>query len=126
MELDQRGRTDSVQFFAQMAIPAHMMLPDLDADARYHIGRIEQAARIPPFGTGQADTILQTNPTHLLGLILALQAARSAGNERAALDFTSRLLASEAEERRRKLPEYEGHKADIDRALSIARSKPSE
>jgi hypothetical protein len=121
MALHERGRTDSVQFFAQMAISAYQMLQPLDTDARYDMGRIADVAGLADFARAQADTILRTNPSHLLGLVLAVRAARSAGDERAATGFERRLIAAEPAERRRALPEYERHAADIDAALVVAR-----
>jgi hypothetical protein len=121
MALHERGRTDSVQFFAQMAIPAYQMIQPLDADARYDMGRIAEVAGLADFARAQADTILRTSPNHLLGLVLAIRAARIAGDERAATAFERRLVVAEPSERRRELPEYTRHSADIDAALTVAR-----
>jgi len=121
MALHERGRTDSVQFFAQMAIPAFQMLQPLDLDARYDMGRIAEVAGVPDFARAQADTILRAEPNHLLGLVLAIRAARLAGNEPAAANFERRLIAAEPTERRRDRAEYTRHRADIDAALDVAR-----
>lgn len=121
MALHERGRTDSVQFFAQMAIPAYQMLQPLDLDARYDMGRIAEVAGVADFARAQADTILRAEPNHLLGLVLAIRAARLAGNESAATGFERRLIAAEPTERRRNLAEYTRHRADIDAALDVAR-----
>jgi hypothetical protein len=121
MALHERGRTDSVQFFAQMAIPAYQMLQPLDLDSRYDMGRIAEVAGLADFARAQADTILRADANHLLGLVLAIRAARDAGNEAAAAAFERRLIAAEPAERRRGLVEYERHRTDIDAALQIAR-----
>ena len=121
MALHERGRTDSVQFFAQMAIPAYQMVQPLDLDARYDMGRIAEVAGIADFARAQADTILRAEPNHLLGLVLAIRAARLAGNEAAATTFERRLIAAEPAERRRDRAEYTRHRADIDAALDVAR-----
>jgi len=121
MALHERGRTDSVQFFAQMAIPAFQMLQPLDLDARYDMGRIAEVAGLADFARAQADTILRSNPNHLLGLVLAIRAARLAGSESAATAFERRLIAAEPAERRRDLVEYSRHRSDIDAALDVAR-----
>jgi hypothetical protein len=121
MALHQRGRTDSVQFFAQMAIPAYQMVQPLDLDARYDMGRIAEAAGLADFARAQADTILRADPNHLLGLVLAIRASRLAGNQSAATAFERRLIAAEPTERRRNLAEYARHRADIDAALDVAR-----
>ncbi|MGQ0713840.1 MAG: zinc ribbon domain-containing protein [Gemmatimonadaceae bacterium] len=121
MALNERGRTDSVQFFAQMAIPAYQMLQPLDLDARYDMGRIAEVAGLAAFAGAQADTILRAHPSHLLGLVLAIRSARLAGDEDAARGYERRLIAAEPAERRRGLPEYARHRADIDAALDVAR-----
>ena len=121
MGLHERGRTDSVQFFAQMAIPAYQMVQPLDLDARYDMGRIAEVAGLTDFARAQADTILRAEPNHLLGLVLAIRAARLAGNESAAAAFERRLITAEPAERRRDRAEYTRHRADIDAALEVAR-----
>lgn len=121
MGLHERGRTDSVQFFAQMAIPAYQMVRPLDLDARYDMGRIAEVAGLADFARAQADTILRAEPNHLLGLVLAIRAARLAGDESAATTFERRLMAAEPTERRRERAEYARHRADIDAALEVAR-----
>jgi len=121
MGLQQRGRTDSIQFFAQMAIPAYQMVQPLDAGARYAMGRIAEAAGLADFAQAQADTILREEPTHLLGLVLAIRAARLAGNESTATAAERRLIAAEPAERRRNRAEYTRHRDEIDAALDVAR-----
>ena len=121
MALNERGRTDSIQFFAQMAIPAYQMVQPLDLDARYDMGRIAEVAGLADFARAQADTILRAEPNHLLGLVLAIRSARLAGNETAATAFERRLIAAEPAERRRDRAEYTRHRAEIDAALDVAR-----
>ena len=121
MRLHERGRTDSVQFFAQMAIPAYQMLQPLDLDARYDMGRIAEVAGLADFARAQADTILRADPNHLLGLVLAIRASRLSRDESAATAFERRLMAAEPAERRRALVEYTRHRTDIDAALEVAR-----
>ncbi len=81
------------------------------------------AAQTADVATAQADTILKTNPNHLLGLALAVRAAQFRGDEAAARGFERRLLAAESAERAKNLPEYELHKVDIDLALTEARRR---
>jgi hypothetical protein len=123
MRLDTEGKTDSVQFFAPMAISAYQMLPELDADARYDLGRVAEVAGVPSLARAQADTILRENPTHLLGLILAARAARLARDDAAARRFEARVLSVAPKERRKSLPEYGRHEADIAAALAEARGR---
>jgi hypothetical protein len=121
MALNERGRTDSARFFAPMAMSAYQMVEPLDLDARYDMGRIAEVAGSADVARAQADTILRADPNHLLGLVLAIRAARLSGNESAAADFERRLIAAEPAERRRNLTMYARHRADIDAALEVAR-----
>ena len=121
MALDSKGKTDSVLFFAPMAIESYLMLSPLNADQRYDLGRIAEVAGAYPLARAQADTILSENPTHLLGLILA---ARIADVDKRAADskqMQSRFLKAYPSETGKKLPEYERHEDDIKAALANAR-----
>ena len=121
MILGGQGKTDSVLFFAPMAIEAYRMLAPLNADQRYDLGRIAEVAGALPLAKAQADTILLQNPTHLLGLILG---ARIASLEKRPADskvLEARLLEAYPSETAKKLPEYERHQADITAALSSVR-----
>ena len=121
MGMSERGRADSVQFFAPMALSAYQMLGALNVDQRYDLGRIGEVSGAIPLARAQADTILRTNPTHLLGLSLAAAAARAAGDDASRREYERRLLAAEASERARTLPEYLAHRVDIDSAVARAR-----
>ena len=124
MSYQERGVSDSLQFFADMGIRAFQMLPSLDNDARYDMGRIAEAAGNATLAKAQSDTILQASPTHLLGLVLGARAARLTNKTAEARGYDRRLVAAEAAERRKSLPEYERHAADIDEALRTARQAP--
>jgi hypothetical protein len=45
MILAEAGKTDSVQFFLPMALGAYSQLPNLDADAHYHVGNVQEERR---------------------------------------------------------------------------------
>jgi hypothetical protein len=132
MRLDAERDTDSaafasakkeecIQLFGQMAIQAYSVLPERDADVRFDMGRIAIVSGAPQLARVEADSILAQQPTHLLGLILAAQAARESGDAARARDFERRLLAAAPAERRRNLPEYERHGAEIEAAIQAAR-----
>jgi hypothetical protein len=122
MRLDAEGKRDSVQLFATMAVQAYQMIPEMDLDARYDMGRIAELANQTDVATAQADTILRESPTHLLGLMLAESVASRAGNDARAREMRRRLVAAADAERRKNLPEYERHQREIDRALDAARA----
>lgn len=121
MLLSTEGKTDSVMFFAPMAISAYEMLSPLNQDQRYDMGRIAQVAGALPLAKAQADTILRSNPNHLLGLILASRVATLSGDSSAARKYQARFVAAEKTERARDLPEYDRHQNDIDAELADAR-----
>jgi hypothetical protein len=117
------GKEDSLQFFAQMAIQAHLAIQPRDADVRYDLGRIAEVAGAPQLARAQADSILASQPTHLLGLILAASSARRLGDSAAAADFERRLMAATPTEESRRLPEYQAHRNDIIAAVERARAR---
>jgi len=106
MMLAEAGKTDSVQFFMPMALGAYAQLPNLDADARYHVGLLQLAGGDANGALAQADTIRQSIPTHLFIFVLrahAYQSQRNVREERRAYDD---FLRNEAAELARKRPEY--------------------
>lgn len=121
MRLDTEGKKDSVQFFAPMAISAYQMIPDPDADARFDMGRIAEVAGALPAAKSEADSILAKQPTHLLGLVLAMQVARASGDSAGAAAYHAKLRGAEKSEMAKKLPEYDRHIADIRDALAAKR-----
>ena len=118
--LHERNQPDSVQFFAPMALAAYQMIGDLDADQRYHLGRIGEITGVATLASAQADSILQENPSHLLGLVLAGSAARLAGRDAEATAFDRRLLQAHRPELAKMLPEYQQHESDIVTAVARA------
>ena len=125
MLLDSEGKQDSVRFFAQMGIEAYRLLPDIDHDARYDMGRIAAVAGAYDIAAAQADTILRQSPAHLLALSLRADVARKTGDEARARDLERRFLAALDAERAKSLPEYQRHQNDIEaeaRRLQSGRS----
>ncbi len=124
MKLSGEGKADSAQFFATMAIQQYARMPELgvplDADLRYDMGRIAEVAGRADVASAQADTILRAQPTHLLGLVLAIKAAALQGDAAKATDARRRLAAAAPAERAKGLEEYQRHGNDIDAALRQA------
>jgi hypothetical protein len=120
MRLHEQGKDDSVQFFAPMVLAAFQAIPDPTLDQRYDLGRVGEAVGLNDLAKAEADTILSQDPTHLLGLALAARAATAAKQPDAAHGYYKRLLAAEPAERKKKLPEYARHQADIDAAIAQA------
>lgn len=122
MMLYSQGKSDSVQFFAPMALTSYQMLSPLNNDQRYDMGRIGEVAGAIPLAKAQADSILQKSPSHLLGLILAARVATIQGDTAALRGFEKRLVAAEKTELAKKLDEYDRHQDDIANGLAQARS----
>lgn len=125
MRLSESGKTDSVRFFAPMAIAAYQMLDSLDTDERYDLGRVGLVSGLSELARAQADTILARHPRHLLGLALGISAARMERNRTAESALEQRLLAAEKSELATGREEYFRHRADIDDALAAARQRGS-
>jgi hypothetical protein len=121
MVLATQGKTDSVQFFAPMALTAYQMLSPLNADQRYDMGRIGEVAGALPLAKAQADSILRENPNHLLGLILEARLAVLAADSAQLHAYERRLVAAEKGELAKKRDEYARHAEDITNALQQAR-----
>ena len=122
MQLNDEGKSDSVAFFAPMAVQAYQMVEQeqghpLDADQRYDVGRIGEVAGALQIARAQADTILQQHPDHLLGLILAGQAAKLSGNSAALNEYRATFTRVKARELAKNLPEYKLHSADINAGI---------
>ncbi len=121
MSAHERGQTDSVQLLAPMAMSAYQMIGNLDLDQRYDLGRLAAVSGDQSVARAQADTILAQNATHLLGLILATNAAHMRRDAAAERDFQRRLVAAATAERAKQLPEYTAHQNDITIALDQAK-----
>ena len=121
MEYAEAGKADSVATFAPMVLAAHQMIAKPTVDERYHFGRVAEVVGEGEIAKAQADTILKTNPRSLLGLLLAARAARGANDEAAAKAFDKRLLSLVEAELATRNPDYDNHRAEIDRAVADAR-----
>jgi hypothetical protein len=120
MALAERGRTDSVRFFAPMAIGAYQRLDSLTLDQRYDLGSVAHVAGEVEIASAQADTILARSPNHLLGLMLAVAVARTAGDVTRAQALERRFVRVASSERAKQLPEYRMHDREIQAALAAA------
>jgi hypothetical protein len=69
----------------------------------------------------ESDTILAQHPNHLLGIILAGNAARMRHDTAGERRYHDQLVAAAPAERARQLPEYITHENDITIALDAKR-----
>jgi hypothetical protein len=114
------GKSDSVTFFAPMAIQSFEALAPLDAHQRYDLGLLGLVSGDGALARAQADTILANNASHLLGLILGMRAAGLQSDAAARADFVRRLSTALVSERAKGLQEYQDHAPDIDAAVREA------
>lgn len=114
------GKTDSVQFFAPMAIQSMMALSPLDAHRRYDLGLLGLVTGDGLMARAQADSILTQQPNHLLGLVLAMRTAGMQRDTLARRGYADKLLLQVRSERAKNLPEYVDHGPDIDAAVREA------
>lgn len=117
MRYASEGKADSAAIFAPMAMLAYERIGPLDAHARYDIGTIASVIGDAAATVAQADTILKTQPNHLLGLILAAKGADLKKDATGAAKYRARLVAAAPAERAKGLKEYVDHQSDVDRAL---------
>jgi hypothetical protein len=110
MTLAEAGKTDSVQFFLPMALGAYAQLPQLDADARYHVGMLQLAGGDANGALAEADTIRQSTPTHLFIYFLRAHAYQALGNKAQEQKAYADFLAHEQAELALKRPEYDEHR----------------
>ena len=121
MRLASAGDSAQARAFLPMALAAYAMVPDIDGDARYHLGLLHLLGGDPASARAQADTLLTASPDHLFGLHNAAEAERLMGNEAAARQLLQRFLLVYDQEVAKALPEYTGHEA----ALTAARQEAS-
>jgi hypothetical protein len=117
MRFGEEGKIDSLKFFAPMAVQAYDMIGPPTIHTRYDVGMIGIVSGDITLARAEADTILATNKTNLLGLVLAMKAAGLRQDSHARSEYLRRLVAAAPAERAKNLKEYDEHKADIDAAL---------
>lgn len=121
------GQSDSVGFFAPMAIASFEALAPLNAHRRYDLGLLGVVSGDGAMARAQADSILAAEPDHLLGLILGMRGAGVQLDADARAAYARRFETALDVERAKRLPEYLDHAADIDAAVRDldARRSPS-
>lgn len=123
VRLDEQGKTDSVRFFAPMAIGAYQQLDSLGADERFHLGMIALATKfneVNGVAKSEADTILARDRNDLLGLILAKRAAAARNDQGTASEMQRRLKSAATAELAKPRVDYQQHRVLIDAELKGA------
>jgi hypothetical protein len=120
MAYGERGQQDSARMFAPMALQAYGMLDAIGAHEHYDMGMIALVSGDAALARAEADTILKTAPSHLLGLILGMKAAALRNDVAARTALQKRFAAALQPERAKNLQEYANHASDIDAAAGTA------
>lgn len=110
----EANQMDSVQFFLPMALQAHAMLLQLDADGRFHVGLLHLAGGDAAGALAQADTLQRATPTHLFASILRARALTAKHDEQGARRAYREFLRNEPTERAVGRPEYADHENTLD------------
>jgi hypothetical protein len=113
MRLASAGDSAQARTFVPMALGAYERVGELNDDARYHVGVLHLLGGDAAAARAQADTILASEPNHLLALFTAAQAEQARGNGAAARELFQRFLDAYPREIARDLPEYQAHAAAL-------------
>lgn len=107
---DSAGRAP---FFAQMGVRAYRRVPpgEVGADLRFHVGLLQLVRGEVEAARAEADSILEAEPGHLLGLYLATRAAEAGGDAGEAARWRDRLRSAAADADLDARPEYRAHRA---------------
>jgi hypothetical protein len=114
MQAAQSGDQATMSRFMPMALGAYEMLDSVDADARYHAALLRvhngdvQGSRV------LGDSILATQPGHLLGFVVLGTTARWAKDDAALAKAYEGFLVSYDKEMKANRQEYGEHRASID------------
>jgi hypothetical protein len=119
----QAGDSARVNTFLPMALAAYEMIPpgEKTADDRFSQATLAELAGAPELVRAQADTILSSRSTNLLGLILRVRHALMTGNDAALTAARAALLAAQPAEMASPRPEYAKFQGAIAQAVDEAR-----
>jgi hypothetical protein len=103
------GDSVEVRTFLPMALSAYEIARPMDTDGEFHLTVLQRIGDLNEGALIVADSLLATDPTHLLLLSSAAEAARSAGDSIRAADYYQRLLDAYAAESAAPRQEYVDH-----------------
>ena len=115
MAADERGNTTEAKKFAPMALEAYRLVKQPDSDAHYHVGLINLVLGDIEQVRKQVETLNKAAPDHLLGLYLEINVARKAADKAAEESAAARFNAAYDKEIATNKPEYQAHRATIDK-----------
>ncbi len=109
MTAAEAGDADEVRNFLPMAIRAHEIVNDLDADGKFHLALLKLRGSLTEDALASAEEILEEQPDHLLGLAGAADASLALGDSSSARVFYQRWLDVYDSEMAKDLSEYRDH-----------------
>lgn len=109
MQAIETGDSAQAIQFLPMAVSAYEQAGGLDADGLYHLSLLQSLAGEPAAALTTARQILVENPSHLLGLAAAAEAARLSGQIEEARSYNQKIVEVYPTESKRTLLEYEDH-----------------
>ena len=111
MSAASAGNVSEVTNFLPMAIGAHELVEDLDADGRFHLVLLRMQGSLNADALESAEEILTDQPDHLLGLAGAADASLALGDSASARAFYQRWLDAYDSEMAKDISEYNDHSA---------------
>ncbi len=120
MTAAERGDTEEAMRFVPMALQAYGLLETLDSDARYHVALIHMTAGDIQGARVQLDSLRQSVPNHLLGIMLEHEIAQRSGSRDGAAQAYKSFLVAYGAEITTARPEYLDHAGGIERFRKAA------
>jgi hypothetical protein len=105
------GNVSEVTNFLPMAIGAHELVEDLDADGKFHLVLLRMQRSLNADALESAEEILTGQPDHLLGLAGAADASLALDDSASARAFYQRWLDAYDSEMAKDISEYNDHSA---------------
>jgi hypothetical protein len=115
MRASEGGDAATVTTFSPMALAAYAMLDTPDIDARFHAGLVRIATGDMAGASTLADSIVAELPGHLFGSLLKGRIAELTKDPAALSAARQAFLTAYPAETTARRPEYDGHKAVLDR-----------
>lgn len=118
MMADEQDNTAEIEQFAPMAVAAYEQLDSLDPDALFHVGLIHAAAGNLEKTSEFAERMKAIVPIHLLTFLLEHRVAEANNDAALLADVEQRFRDNYDKEMEIGRPEYEHHRASIERFYS--------
>ncbi len=110
----EQGDSAQAQAFVPMAIGAYERAQPLDHDGLFHLSLLQRTAMDLEGALLTAESILQDDPDHILGLTAAAAAAEELGRADRAAEYYGHLLAVYDAQMQRGLQEYLDHRTTME------------